>query len=119
LTGEGVLSPGGTLVAYPAGGQVVVAGVGSPGIANAIIPYVEGPGAGFTWAPDGEFLAVSDGYSIQVYDENGNFIGAATSDHEVTIAAPQWFDDGIYYVETSPTPSLRHLRLSKIPGFSE
>jgi hypothetical protein len=119
LTGEGVLSPGGSLVAYPAGSQIVVAGVDSPGIALAFIEYVEGPGAGFSWAPDGEYLAVSDGYSIQVYDENGTFIGAATSDLGVTIGGPQWFGDGIYYVETSPTPSLRRLLLSKMPGFAE
>jgi hypothetical protein len=119
LTGEGVLSPGGSLVAYPAGGQIVVAGVDSPGVAIGLIPYPEGPGAGFSWSPDGEYLAVSDGYSIQVYDENGTFIGAATSDLSVTIGGPQWFDDGIYYVETSPTPSLRRLLLSKMPGFAE
>ena len=80
---------------------------------------MEGSGSGFTWSPDGEYLAVSDGYSIQVYQETGEFVGAATSDLGVTIAAPQWFDDGIYYVETSPHPSLRRLLLSKLPGFTE
>jgi Tol biopolymer transport system component len=77
---------------------------------------VNGNGAGFTWSPDGSYLAVSDGYSLQIYDTSGTFISAATSDNGVVIAAPQWLSDGIYYVETSPTPSLRRLLESKIPG---
>ncbi len=116
LTGEGFLSPGANLVAYPAGDQLIVADASSPGIPMAQIPYVNGNGAGFTWSPDGSYLAVSDGYSLQIYDTSGNFLAAATSDNGVTIAAPQWLSDGIYYVETSPTPSLRRLLESKIPG---
>ncbi len=119
ITGEGFLSPYGTLVAYPAGGQIVVAEVSSPGVPIGTLPYVDGIGAGFTWQPDGEYLAVSDGFSIQVYDYLGDFIGAATSDNGVTIAAPQWLPDGIYYVETSPKPSLRRLINEKVPGFGE
>jgi putative zinc finger protein/WD40 repeat protein len=116
LTGEGFLSPGASLVAYPAGDQLIVADASSPGIPMAQIPYVNGTGAGFTWSPDGSYLAVSDGYSLQIYDTAGNHIGDATSDNGVTIAAPQWLSDGIYYVETSPTPSLRRLLESRIPG---
>jgi hypothetical protein len=116
LTGEGFLSPGASLVAYPAGDQLIVADVGNPGIPMAQIPYVNGTGVGFTWSPDGSYLAISDGYSLQIYDTAGNFLGAATSDNGVTIAAPQWLSDGIYYVETSPHPSLRRLLEAKIPG---
>jgi len=116
LTGEGFLSPGASLVAYPAGDQLIVADASDPGIPMAQIPYVNGTGAGFTWSPDGSYLAVSDGYSLQIYDTSGNFMAAATSDNGVTIVAPQWLSDGIYYVETSPTPSLRRLLESRIPG---
>lgn len=116
LTGEGFLSPGAGLVAYPAGDQLIVADVSSPGIPMAQIPYVNGTGIGFTWSPDGSYLAISDGYSLQIYDTAGNFLGAATSDNGVSIAAPQWLSDGIYYVETSPHPSLRRLLEAKIPG---
>jgi hypothetical protein len=112
------MSPFGTLVAYPAGGQLIVASVDSPGVPiGQSIPFVAGQGAGFTWEPNGEYLAVSDGFSIAIYEENGTFIGVATSDLGVQIAAPQWLGDGIYYVETSPTPSTRLLIYEKIPGF--
>jgi hypothetical protein len=119
LTGEGFLSPFASLVAYPAGGQIIVAEISTPGIAiGQPIPFVEGAGAGFSWSPDGFHLAVSDGYSIQVYDTFGEFAGAAASDAGVMIAAPQWLADGIYYVELSPTPSLRRLLEAKITGYS-
>lgn len=118
LTGEGFLSPFGSLVAYPAGGQIIVADVSTPGIAiGQPLPYVSGVGAGFTWSPDGTHLAVSDGVSLQMYDTAGSFAGAAASAVGVTIAAPQWLDDGIYYVELDPTPSLRRLLEAKITGY--
>jgi hypothetical protein len=116
LTGEGFLSPNASLVAYPANGQLVIADVSSPGIPQALLPYSGGAGAGFTWSPDGSYVAVSDGAALQIYDAAGNFIGAADSSAGVTIAAPQWLSDGIYYVETSPHPSLRRLLTAKIPG---
>jgi hypothetical protein len=116
LTGEGFLSPNASLVAYPAGGQLVIADVGSPGIPQALLPYAGSAGSGFTWSPDGAYVAVSDGAAIQIYDTVGSFVGAAESAAGVTIAAPQWLSDGIYYVETSPHPSLRRLLTAKIPG---
>ena len=119
LTGEGFLSPFASLVAYPAGGQIIVADINSPGIAiGQGIPFVDGPGSGFTWSPDGYYLAVADGSSLQIFDTSGASVGVAASNAGVTIAAPQWLADGIYYVETSPTPSLRRLLDSKVPEYS-
>jgi hypothetical protein len=60
---------------------------------------------------------VSDGASLSIYDTSGEFLGSAESATGVTIAAPQWLDDGIYYVEIAPTPSLRRILVENIPGF--
>jgi hypothetical protein len=117
LAGEAFLSPGASLIAYPIGGQLMIAQTNSPNDVMGSVPYGGGPGAGFTWSPGGDYVAVSDGYSLSIYDTSGNLISVVTSDLGVTIAAPQWLADGIYYVETSPTPSLRLLLLEKIPGF--
>ncbi|MDQ2683852.1 MAG: hypothetical protein M3Y37_10035, partial [Chloroflexota bacterium] len=118
ITGEAFLSPFATLIAYPAGGQIVIAESAKPGIQVAAgIPYVDGPGSGFTWSPDGSYLAVSDGFSIQIYDYQGTFVSAVISESGVSIAAPQWLSDGLYYIELAPTPSLRRLTNEKIPGF--
>ena len=94
----------------------MIASVETPGIAIGAIPYGGGPGAGFTWSPDGSYLAVSDGFALSIYDATGEFIGIAESATGVTIAAPQWLDDGLYYVETSPTPSLRRILVENISG---
>ncbi len=117
-TGEGFLSPFASLVAYPSGGQIIIAEVGTPGIPTGILPYVEGQGAGFSWSPDGFHIAVSDGSSIQVYDTFGEYAGSAMSDLGVVIAAPQWLADGIYYVQLAPEPSLRRVIESKITDYS-
>ena len=117
LAGEAFPSPGASLIAYPIGGQLAIAPTNSPNEVMGMVPYGGGAGAGFTWSPGGDYVAVSDGFSLSIYDTSGQLISVVTSETGVTIAAPQWLADGIYYVETSPTPSLRLLLVEKIPEF--
>jgi Tol biopolymer transport system component len=119
ITGTAILSPYGTLIAYPAGGQIVVASVDTPGTPlGAPIPYASGPGAGFSWEPNGEDLVVSDGATLQIYTNDGNSLGQVTSTDGMAIAAPQWRGDGIYYVEISPEIAYRLLNTGDIPGYN-
>jgi hypothetical protein len=120
VTGTPILSPYGTQVIYPSGTQLIIAPIETPGSAQgSLIPYAPNAGAGYSWSPSGEAVAVSDGASITLYDNFGAQIGLLTSDAGVTIAGPQWLDDGIYYLETNPTPSLRVADNSTLPGLSE
>ena len=120
VTGAPILSPYGTQIVYPSGTQLVIAPIDTPGTAQgSLIPYAPNAGAGYTWSPSGESLAVSDGASITIFDNFGSQIGLLTSDAGVTIAGPQWFEAGIYYLETSPSPSLRLAIPSDLPGYSE
>ena len=120
LGGEGFPSPFATLLAYPSGGQLVIAEVASPGVpVGQPIPYAGGPGSGFSWAPSGEYLVVTDGASLQIYDYLGTYLGEATSSEGAAVGSPQWLADGIYYVEISPNPALRLLGNSAIPGWSQ
>ncbi len=83
------------------------------------MPYAPNAGSGYTWEPTGDYVAVSDGASITIYDYMGNLLGTLGSETGITIAGPQWIEGGIYYLETSPNPSLRIIIPQKIPGYSQ
>ena len=113
-----VVSPSGGRVALEAGGTIVVVESGSPSSVITALPYSEGFGAGFSWSPDEQYIAVTDGATITVYTVTGGIVGVATSDVGVTIGGPQFQDGEIWYLQTDPEPSLRSLLLTKVPGWS-
>ncbi len=120
VTGQPIASPFGSLVMYPSGTQLVIASASSPGTASgSLMPYAPNAGSGYTWEPTGDYVAVSDGASITIYDYMGNLLGTLGSETGITIAGPQWIEGGIYYLETSPNPSLRIIIPQKIPGYSQ
>ena len=117
-TGDPILSPFGTLVMYPSDTQLVIASVQSPGSPQgALIPYAPNAGAGYSWEPNGEYVVVSDGSNLVIYDSTGNQVGEISSASGMSIAAPQWLEDGIYYVESSPDQNWRLVNSADIPGY--
>ncbi|HQY31385.1 MAG TPA: hypothetical protein PK691_08865, partial [Thermomicrobiales bacterium] len=118
VTGAPILSPFESLIMYPTDAGLVVASVDAPGTAlGPLIPFSPGVGAGYTWEPNGEYLAVSDGTAIHIYDYQGNSVGDVTSESGMTIAAPQWREHGIIFVETGPEASIRRIPTASIPGY--
>lgn len=105
--GEGLASPGGSLVAFPIDGQLVVARSDDPGSAIAVLPYPD-PGAGFSFSPDGVRIVVSDGGSLSIYDaETGAPLGSMGAGDGTRIAAPGWTGSGIYFLAEGETTELR------------
>jgi Tol biopolymer transport system component len=106
------LSPGGSLIAYLTGGQVIVASVNSPGAAIAAIPSA----GSFDWSPNGEQLVVTDGSGISIYTSGGAPIMSIANSSGVGIAAAGWTSDGIYLLESNPTTGLFLLPTSALNG---
>jgi hypothetical protein len=106
--GAPILSPFGTLVAYPIGGAIIVAPVEAPGSALGSIPQ----SGGFAFSPDGKNLVVSDGASIMLYTNDGVLLGSALS--SVAIGPPNWTDSGIYYVQVGAEAALRRISVEQI-----
>jgi hypothetical protein len=93
-------------MAYPAGSQLIVAPVTSPGVPQAVIPY-DGV-SGFEFAPGGEQIVVGDGAGLQIYStQDGTYVSGATSSGGATIVAPYWDESGIRYLEIGETTQLK------------
>ncbi len=113
--GVPILSPGGSLIAYNAGGQVYVAWTDDPGVPiNGGFPYDGGFGAGFAFATTGEEVVVSGSNRLTLYSIFGETLGSASA--TVPVAAPYWIEDRIYFLEIGSTTSLRVISASAIPG---
>jgi hypothetical protein len=106
------LSPGGSLVAYLVGGQVIIASVNSPGAAIASIPSA----GSFDWSPDGEQLVVTDGSGVAIYTASGAPVMSIPNSTGVSIAAVGWTGKGIYLLESSPVTGLFLLPASALNG---
>src|SRR5262249_13759751 len=68
--GDPVASPFGSVIAFEAGGQIVVASADNPWLALGA-PIPDGGGGGFAFAPNGEHLVVADGAGLAIYDLDG------------------------------------------------
>ncbi len=96
FVGEPLLSPFGSLVAYPVGDQLIVAPTADPGSPQVVIPYPDGY-SGFDFSPDGSQMVVSDGSSLLIYStDDGSLVGQISDGSAV--AFPHWSDDGIRYL---------------------
>ncbi len=111
--GAPILSPGGSLIAYNAGGQVYVALTDNPGVPiNGGFPYDGGFGAGFAFATTGEEVVVSGSNGLTLYSIYGSTLGSAPAN--VPVAAPYWIEDRIYFLEIGATTTLRVVSASAI-----
>jgi hypothetical protein len=111
--GAPILSPGGSLIAYDAGGQVFVASVQSPGAPlNAGIVYIGGFGAGFAFATSGEEVVVTSSSGMSLYSIYGDMLASAATSSQ--IAAPYWIEDSIYFLEIGSSTVLRALSASQL-----
>ena len=96
FVGEPLLSPFGSLVAYPVGDQLIVAPTADPGSPQVVIPYPDGY-SGFDFSPDGSQMVVSDGTTLLIYTTDDGSLISQSSDGSA-VAFPHWSDDGIRYL---------------------
>lgn len=108
--GAPVLSPGGGLIAYSAGDQVIVAWTESPGQAVATAPF-SAPG-GFAFATSGEEIVVSDGQSLHVISYLGDDLGTLAGNQP--IGGVYWISDTIYYLQIGEDAALMSTSLNAI-----
>lgn len=104
--GEALISPGGSRIAYVAGGQLIVAEVGQPGSPMGVLPY---PSGGFAWSPSGEQLVIVEGSTLSIYSAFGEFLGSVANEAGLTITAPAWSGNGIFFLEVAPAPAIRRI----------
>jgi hypothetical protein len=108
--GAPILSPGGSLMAYSAGNEVIVAWTDSPGSAVSTAPY-SGPG-GYAFATSGEEIVVSDGSSLHVITYDGQDLG--TLGGSQPIGGVYWISDTIYYLQIGEDAALMATSLAAI-----
>ncbi|MFM9107011.1 MAG: zf-HC2 domain-containing protein [Chloroflexota bacterium] len=91
--GSARLTPGGDRIAFLANGGLFVAPTADP---NAGVQVPVGAVVGYDWSPAGDRLAVSDGYTVSVFDAYGNGpLIAVGNQGGIPIGAIDWRDDGI------------------------
>ena len=108
--GAPILSPGGSLMAYSAGNEVIVAWTDSPGSAVSTAPY-SGPG-GYAFATSGEEIVVSDGSSLHVITYDGQDLGTLSGSQP--IGGVYWISDTIYYLQIGEDAALMATSLAAI-----
>ncbi len=101
--GAPVLSPGGGLMAYSAGDQVIVAWTTDPGTAVATAPF-SAPG-GYAFATSGEQIVISDGSSLHVISYQGDDLGTLSGNQP--IGAVYWISGTIYYLQIGEDAALK------------
>ncbi len=91
--GSARLTPGGDRMAFLANGALYLAPTSDP---NAAVQVPVGSVIGYDFSPSGDRLAVSDGYTISVYDAFGNGpLIAVGNQGGIPIGAIDWREDGI------------------------
>jgi len=84
------------VIAYVAGGQLIIASVSSPGTAISSIPY---NGVDYDLSPDTSTVAISTGSGIELWTSDGAFIGA--SDSSIDTGSVVWRSTGIIFIDQS------------------
>ncbi|TXG86515.1 MAG: hypothetical protein E6R14_02890 [Thermomicrobiales bacterium] len=110
FVGPPVLSPGGGLMAYSAGDQVVVAWTEAPGEAIATAPF-DGAG-GYAFATTGEEIVVTSGSGLVVISYEGDELGTLQGTQPV--GSCYWISDTIYYVQIGEDAELKSTTLEII-----
>ncbi len=116
FVGAPVISPGGGLLAYSAGDQVIVAWTEDPGTAVATAPF-GGATGGYAFAVSGEEVVVSDGTALHVVSYEGNDLGTLSGNQP--IGAVYWLSDTIYYLQIGEDAALRATSLETIQAGDE
>jgi hypothetical protein len=108
--GAPVLSPGGGLMAYSAGDQVIVAWTETPGSAVSTAPF-SGQG-GYAFATSGEEIVVSDGSGLHVITYDGQDLGTLSGNQP--IGGVYWISDTIYYLQIGEDAALKSSSLAAL-----
>lgn len=108
--GTPVLSPGGGLMAYSAGDQVIVAWTDRPGEATATAPFT--PPGSYAFSTSGEEIVISDGSSLYVVSYEGQDLGQLAGNQP--IGGVYWIDDAIYYLQIGEDAALKSTSLGAI-----
>lgn len=106
-----VVSPGGGLVAYSAGGEVIVAWTDAPGTPAATAPFPTQSG-GYAFATSGEEVVVCDGSELHVVSYDGSDLGTLAGSQPVGSCA--WTGDTIYFLHVGDDAALRSTTLAAI-----
>jgi hypothetical protein len=109
--GAPVLSPGGGLIAYSAGDQVIVAWTETPGDAVATAPF-GGASGGYAFSTSGEQIVISDGSELHVVSYEGDDLGTLGGNQP--IGGVYWISDTIYYLQIGEDAALRSTSLDAI-----
>ena len=110
FVGAPVLSPGGGLMAYSVGDQIVVAWTNDPGTATATAPF--SAQGGYAFATSGEEIVVSDGSSLHVISYQGEDLGTLGGNQP--IGGVYWISDTIYYLQIGEDAALQSTSLTAI-----
>ena len=100
--GAPVLSPGGGLMAYSVGDEVIVAWSTDPGTAVATAPF--SAAGGYAFATSGEEIVISDGSSLHVISYLGEDLGTLGGNQP--IGTVYWISDTIYYLQIGEDAAL-------------
>lgn len=93
------IAPSSDRIAYVAGGEIIIASLGSPGSAQATVPF---SGTDFDVSPDGSQIVVTDGAEIRILDLNGSVAQTFANDEGIAIGGIAWTQGrGIVYVDLS------------------
>ncbi len=94
--------------AYADGDSIAVVNSQDFGLVVSVLPFGEGPGAGFSWSPDGTRLAVTDGSRLAIFDTASGAELASWSADGVE-GAPLWTDAGVLFVDGGADAAIRLL----------
>lgn len=108
--GTPVLSPGGGLMAYAAGDQVIVAWTTQPGEPAATAPFT--PPGSYAFSTSGEEIVISDGSSLYVISYEGVDLGRLEGNQP--IGGVYWIEDDIYYLQIGEDAALKSTSLEAI-----
>lgn len=102
--GVPVVSPGGGLMAYSAGDQVIVAWTDTPGTPVATAPFGRSTG-GYAFSSSGEQVVVSDGAVLHIVSYQGEDLGSLGGNQP--IGGVYWISDTIYYLQIGQNAALK------------
>ncbi len=101
--------------AYADGRSIAVVDSQNYGSVVLVLPFGEGPGAGFSWSPDGTRLAVTDGSRLTIFDAASGSELASWAAAGI-VGSPLWTDEGVLFVDGGTDAAIRLLPAEVIEG---